>query len=460
MPYEVTLQGDMRILLRALDPNSVDAVVCDPPYLLGFMGKSWDSTTISYEVETWAECLRVLKPGGYLLAFGATRTYHRIACAIEDAGFEIRDTLQWVFGSGFPKSLDVGKAIDKEAGAVREVVGRGASACPDLARGESCKCAQRLETTRAQSGPVVHTPSTAPATDLARQWHGYGTALKPAHEPITLARKPLSGTVARNVATWGTGGIDVDGCRVEPDDDLSRRPSMVNNTSTPFGKGVAMGGRGHDAGRWPPNIILGDGAAEVIDGMSGVRKFGTAVMSGVKANGSKHAPTSYRVAIETHPLDRHGYEGVGGASEFFPTFCYTPKANRKEREAGLAEAGIEPMTRADVTGRDEESAGQNHGRAGVTARGEIRNTHPTVKPVEIMRWLVRLVSPPRSLNPVILDPFMGSGTTGIACVQEGVSFIGIELDERNYAISEARISHARKTQDQAQEKPARRNTRT
>jgi len=383
----------------------------------------------------------VLKPGGYLVAFGAARTSHRITCAIEDAGFEIRDTLQWVFGSGFPKSLDVGKAIDKEAGAVREVIGRATSwNRPDSAAGDVA---------RMNTSPGEYN-ITAPATDLARTWHGYGTALKPAHEPITLARKPLSGTVARNVATWGTGGIDVDGCRVEPDDDLSRRPSMVNNTSTPFGKGVAMGGRGHDAGRWPPNIILGDGAAEVIDGMSGVRKFGTAVMSGVKANGSKHAPTSYRVAIETHPLDRHGYEGVGGASEFFPTFCYTPKANRKEREAGLAEAGIEPMTRADVTGRDEESAGQNHGRAGVTARGEIRNTHPTVKPVEIMRWLVRLVSPPRSLNPVILDPFMGSGTTGIACVQEGVSFIGIELDERNYAISEARISHARKTQEVGQ----------
>jgi site-specific DNA-methyltransferase (adenine-specific) len=206
-----------------------------------------------------------------------------------------------------------------------------------------------------------------------------------------------------------------------------------------------MGGRGHDAGRWPPNLLLGDGAAEVIDGMGVVSKRKASVthrngVSGV-AYGQMRPWTSVAPS-------RDGY-----ASEFFPSFHYTPKASRSEREAGLAEAGIEPMTRADVTGRDEVSDGLDNPRAGTRQQGEIRNTHPTVKPISIMQWLVRIVSPPRSLSPLILDPFAGSGSTGVACVREGVRFVGVELDERHVAIARARIAHALKAQPKSDDGP-------
>jgi site-specific DNA-methyltransferase (adenine-specific) len=367
---------------------------------------------------------------------------HRITCAIEDAGFEIRDTLQWVFGSGFPKSLALDKAIDKAAGVQPSRVEVNESgSLGGFGKSGWNGTPRRLFFDDAQS------------TEAARTWHGYGTALKPAHEPITLARKPLDGTVAANVAKWGTGGIDVDGCRVATDDDLSRAPSLVRDTSSPFGKGVAMGGRGHDSGRWPPNLLLGDGAAEVIDGMSGVRSYSPQTFSGEQPHDSRARATSYGFVTggAASGKSRNAYRD-GGASEFFPTFCYVPKASRREREAGLAEAGIEPMTRADVTGREEGSDGLGP-RAGTRQRGEIRNTHPTVKPIAIMQWLVRLVSPPRSLSPIILDPFAGSGSTGVACVREGVRFVGVELDERHAAIARARIAHALSEKPKSDDEP-------
>jgi site-specific DNA-methyltransferase (adenine-specific) len=369
---------------------------------------------------------------------------HRITCAIEDACFEIRDTLQWVFGSGFPKSLDVGKAIDKAAGAEREVVG------------DSPFSGRRP---RPGNGPTIHMPSaatiTAPATEAARTWHGYGTALKPAHEPITLARKPLDGTVASNVAKWGTGGIDVDGCRVGDGKRVPASPRRAAHSGFLGALANADGTTGFDpnVGRWPPNLLIGDGAAEVIDGMSGVRSYSPQTFSGEQPHDSRARATSYGFVTggAASGKSRNAYRD-GGASEFFPTFCYVPKASRREREAGLAEAGIEPMTRADVTGREEGSDGLGP-RAGTRQRGEIRNTHPTVKPIAIMQWLVRLVSPPRSLSPLILDPFAGSGSTGVACVREGVRFVGVELDERHAAIARARIAHALETQPKSDDEP-------
>ena len=207
------IHGDCLEVLMTLEDNSIDSIVTDPPYELGFMGKSWDSTGIAYNVELWKECLRVLKPGGHLLAFGGTRTYHRMACAIEDAGFEIRDCIQWLYGSGFPKSLDVSKAIDKKLGAERKTVGLKPYTNDGSIRGNSYN----------KGGyERVQLPITAPATPEAKQWEGWGTALKPANEPIVLARKPLSEkTIAENVMKWGTGGLNIEGCRIPTEDNLN-----------------------------------------------------------------------------------------------------------------------------------------------------------------------------------------------------------------------------------------------
>jgi site-specific DNA-methyltransferase (adenine-specific) len=245
--------------MRAMPSNSVDSIVTDPPYGLSFMGKRWDYDVPS--VEIWAECLRVLKPGGHLLAFAGTRTQHRMAVRIEDAGFEIRDMIAWVYGSGFPKSLDVSKAIDKAAGAEREVIGDkmrpdgktvlSARSAIDPA-GEGWDRPWRHDPARTEAQGKL----TAPATDAARQWEGWGTALKPALEPITMARKPLIGTVAANVLAHGTGALNIDGCRVETTDDCARKPALVDDTAAGFGKGLKMGGCGHDEGRWPANLIL------------------------------------------------------------------------------------------------------------------------------------------------------------------------------------------------------------
>jgi site-specific DNA-methyltransferase (adenine-specific) len=200
MSHQILL-GDCRDRLKELPDNSVDSIVTDPPYELGFMGKSWDASGVAYDVTVWQECLRVLKPGGHLLSFGGSRTYHRMACAIEDAGFQIRDQIMWVYGSGFPKSLNISKAIDKAAGAEREVVGSYET--------HDIRNAGLMDRKGSMTVDV-----TAPATAEAEVWDGWGTALKPAHEPIVLARKPLVGTVANNVLTYGVGGLNIDGTRV------------------------------------------------------------------------------------------------------------------------------------------------------------------------------------------------------------------------------------------------------
>ena len=356
-------QGDCLDWLRALPDASVDSVITDPPYGLAFMGKRWDYDVPS--VEVWAECLRVLKPGGHLLAFAGTRTQHRMAVRIEDAGFDIRDMIAWVYGSGFPKSLDVSKAIDKAAGVEREVVSQeknwgattaadGKAAYGDYAGGWSV---------------------TAPATDAARQWQGWGTALKPALEPITVARKPLAGTVAANVLAHGTGGMNVDGCRIESGGATARPPLSTNKhegwqrpwNADPEAR-AAVAARREQAhnkrdnlGRWPANLIH-DGSAEATD-------------------------------------------LLGDAARFF----YTAKTSKAER-------------------------GDN-------------NHHPTVKPIDLMRYLCRLVTPPDGL---VLDPFTGSGSTGCAAMLEGFRFHGIEREPEYVAIATARIAHWERQADAVQ----------
>jgi len=367
-------------VLRTLPDCSVDAVVTDPPYGLSFMGKKWDYDVPS--VEVWAECLRVLKPGGHLLAFAGTRTQHRMAVRIEDAGFEIRDLIAWVYGSGFPKSLDVSKAIDKAAGVEREVIGVNA----ELAKKQTAKTDTAAYGNYGAAGGVI----TAPATDAARQWAGWGTALKPALEPITVARKPLSGTVAENVLRHGTGALNVDGCRV-----------------------------GGSTGRWPANLIH-DGSEEVVGlfphthASHNQTRTESDNQRGVYGGGYHHQPGSRKT----------GYGDPGSAARFF----YCAKASKSDRNEGLD--GFTPATTSD--GR--AVAADNAYQRGKTERA---NTHPTVKPTDLMRYLCRLVTPP---GGVVLDPFMGSGSTGKAAILEGFQFIGIEREAEYVEIAKARIA--------------------
>jgi site-specific DNA-methyltransferase (adenine-specific) len=337
--------GDCLDVLKTMSADSVDAIVTDPPYGLSFMGKKWDYDVPA--VEVWAECLRVLKPGGHLLAFASTRTQHRMAVRIEDAGFEIRDMIAWVYGSGFPKSLDVSKAIDKAAGAEREKV--LVPTKPGNTRG-------KRGINYAGESFSGFTDISAPATEAACQWAGWGTALKPALEPITVARKPLIGTVAENVLAHGTGALNVDGCRVSASDGRPLIESKSEASLHAFGSGL-NGSRCAGVttqGRWPANLI------------------------------------------------HDGSEEVAGLLNDAARFFYCAKASKADRDEG--------------------------------------NNHPTVKPTDLMRYLCRLVTPP---GGTVLDPFMGSGSTGKAAMLEGFNFIGIERDPEYVKIAEARIGAAK-----------------
>jgi DNA modification methylase len=564
--------GDNREVLRTMPDNSVDSIVTDPPYELGFMGKKWDSTGIAYDTTLWAECLRVLKPGGHLIAFGGTRTYHRMTCAIEDVGFEIRDCIQWIYGSGFPKSLDVSKAIDKQAGAEREVVGR-------------------YETHDIRNAGIMDKKGalTVTATPEAQQWHGFGTAAKPAHEPAVLAykphdgehgiiianlekleaqlwlmwfastadwsstssqhglsvalsiaqwtadeimrtrddlcgqtdmlqfaevmtsclnivtswkstwveaskhgntfitktvlspiigwttlksslyqvtpnfitkavmqhdgtwqhvlsaatpfivasqklkstleliavehaisktynpasldsttanepavlaRKPLSGTVADNVLTWGCGALNIDGCRVGDSGGTQWTSDGAKGDEGQFGGGIKDGKIASiNAGRWPANVIFDEEAAQMLDAQSGNSTSVASIRKKAgKSVGNKMTLNNYQMNVDNFG----GHSDSGGASRFF----YVAKASKAEREAGL----------------DGDSERANH--------------HPTVKPITLMRYLVRLVTPP---GGVVLDPFMGSGSTGCAAMLEAMQFIGIELSAEYLEIARRRI---------------------
>jgi len=392
--------GNLFDVLPTLEAESVDACVTDPPYDLtsgkrggtgaaslnldspagrsristggGFMGKEWDATGVAFNIETWRQVLRVLKPGGYLLAFGGTRTSHRMVCAIEDSGFEIRDSLSWMFGSGFPKSLNLG--------------------------------------------------------------NGRGTALKPAYEPICMARKPLRGTVAANVARYGTGAINVDACRIglggeePPTGSGDRRGSLVYAQDRWTQEEMANGGNTTSSlGRWPANVILDPVSAAMLDEQTGE------LVSG--ANPTRRSSDKFRDAYgefkgQTECFAARGVD-VGGASRFY----YVAKPSREERDYGCE--GLRQRSGGEATDRTDGSAGVNSPRAGAGRTGGSRNVHPTVKPVELMRWLVKLVTP---LDGLVLDPFTGSGTTGMACRYELRRFIGIERDAEYVRIAEARIA--------------------
>ena len=413
------LKGNCLETLKSLPDNSIDAVVTDPPYELGFMGKSWDSTGIAYNVEVWKECLRVLKPGGHLLAFGGSRTYHRLACAVEDAGFEIRDQIMWIYGSGFPKSLDVSKAIDKSAGAEREVVGKKITRKANAPRSEG---RNHIDCASGQMEVSI----TAPATAEDQRCQGWGTALKPAHEPIVVARKPLIGTVANNILTYGTGALNIDGSRVGLQDG-EIKVGGFGNGGIGFGGGDASGveWQKDTKGRWPANVIH-DGSEEVLAGFPDAKGGTWNPTAGARHFNNDGEPTLYKTSKSD--------ASEGSAGRFF----YCAKASKAERNAGL-----EGLPEQMLTGRDE---GQDAMQVPYKTRSKVTaNFHPTVKPLALMRYLIKLVTPP---NGTVLDPFLGSGTTAVAAVLEGCEWIGCELTPDYHPIIEARVEWAKSQVEQ------------
>ena len=560
------IHGDCREAMAALDADSIDAIVCDPPYSLGFMGRAWDRAGVEADPATWRAALRVLKPGAHLVAFGGTRTFHRLTCALEDAGFEIRDCLMWLYGSGFPKSLDVSKAIDKAAGAERRVVSEAAPLKRMIPGADQNATGSWIKDNGREYVPTV----TEPATDAARQWQGWGTALKPAWEPIILARKPLGErNVAANVQRHGTGALNVDECRIGSGDGGGRdgEPSAARRYADRGGTNFAPtpGPRGGAAnGRWPANLVLDDIAAVALDAQTGE------LTSGVMLAGTQRSQSGgYHGNFPGEATDHDTYGDTGGASRFFfvsrvdlrdssthsascpktapgdtsesptaagiesgaspaaarstsssnrdgsgssgtaqspldtksttattttrtidsatcassPSSGTTTTTNGCERitepcaalsaDAASAAADTGPSANSSNAGpartkgtaspaparispngeRETESAttptcapiaqpGADAptrffytSKASTAERGE-GNTHPTVKPLDLMQWLCRLVTPP---GGTVLDPFTGSGSTGIAALREGFNFIGVEQAEEYVAIARRRI---------------------
>ena len=393
------LLGDCLDKLKELDDNSVDSIVTDPPYGLAFMGKHWDYDVPSQQI--WEECMRVLKPGGHLLSFAGSRTYHRMAVRIEDAGFEIRDQIMWVYGSGFPKSRNIGKDIEKiKVGGIKNLKQVGTKQGIKVETGTSgYSYSKEYVPGKSMGGKQIS--GDIPVYEITNEWGGWGTALKPAHEPIVMARKPLSGkTVGNNVLEWGTGGINIDECRIGTDEELGRFQVDGNGPLSPkhgFNNNSMSKGdkfiEGNPNGRFPANIIFDEEAGKLLDEQTGVltsgfMKAGTTRKmseSNVNTYGHYDSDTSYR--------DTYG--DSGGASRFF----YCPKTSKSDRSEG--------------------------------------NNHPTVKPTDLMAYLIRLVTPK---GGIVIDPFMGSGSTGKAAVREGMNFIGIERETEYFQIAEARIN--------------------
>jgi DNA modification methylase len=403
--------GDCRDVLPTLPENSIDAIVTDPPYGLGFMGKAWDKGVP--DAALFAAALRVLKPGGHMLCFAGTRTHHRMASRIEDAGFEIRDMIAWVYGSGFPKSHDVSKAIDRGAGAEREVVG------PDKYAG------RRTEGSGPANGDACYgqfgIPGGITATEAACAWSGWGTALKPALEPITVCRKPFPGTVAANVQQHGTGALNIDACRVAANGETPSGSGRKSKNTWDLHSGSPFQGHPNvtpPSGRWPANLIH-DGSDEVLvcfPQTDGRNPKGVKINSKT-ASGTNISKNCYGGFTESQTV---GYSDTGSAARFF----YCPKASKADRDEGVAGvAGVAGVGALRDGGRKSDPRG---------------NTHPTVKPVDLMRYLCRLVTPP---GGIVLDPFAGSGSTGKGAIREGFGCILIERDAETVTTARARLLH-------------------
>lgn len=459
--------------MKTLPENSVDAIVTDPPYGIGFMGKEWDNfkpdivakfqkisdsrakertdgrkaglgtarETGIYDqsrqghirFENWyhevsKEMFRVLKPGGHLLSFGGTRTYHRMACAIEDAGFEIRDQIMWLYGSGFPKSLNIGKQVDKIQGNEREVVGKMPWSNPkadNSIQASSYGIAGGMNRDKPAERVILNN------TKGTSEWEGWGTALKPANEPIVVARKPLSEkNVASNVLKWGTGGLNIDGCRIgmtnQDKENSYRKPldkvreGFVKTTKPEYSP----------QGRFPANVILDEEAGQMLDEQSGIQISGKAIRHRGVKDSNLYGKGLGKLKKGTADL---GYNDKGGASRFF----YCAKASKSERNYGLEGLPLKDNLQGlDTRGRTLTRGDGSKTLVERWGKNPTKNNHPTVKPIKFMRYLVRLVC---RKGGIVLDPFIGSGTTAIACVQEGMNFIGIEKEEEYVKIAEARL---------------------
>jgi site-specific DNA-methyltransferase (adenine-specific) len=412
------LHGKNLDILPTLADNSVDSIVTDPPYELGFMGKGWDSSGIAYSVQLWTECLRVLKPGGHLLSFGGTRTFHRVAVAIEDAGFEIRDNMAWLYGSGFPKSLDVSKAIDKAANFDGEVIGT-----------EKIDVGMQGGSMHTGRETKIQERKIKKLSTKAQQWNGWGTALKPAHEPIIVARKPLIGTVAHNVLTHGTGALNIDGSRIGAEGGTFKASKPEGTSNGIYGNGIngAVEIGELNKGRWPANIIFDEHTAGLLDEQSGVLTSG-ALKPWVNGSVASETVASFSRGLNGKTRDYTAAKSSGGASRFF----YVAKASKRDRNEGLDDF---PLRKSDT--RSETAAG-----LWSEMEAAKQNFHPTVKPTALMEYLVKLVTPP---NGTVLDPFTGSGSTGKAAILNGFDFIGIEMTEDYLPIIKARLQHAEAT---------------
>ena len=395
--------GDNRELLKKLPDNSVDSVVTDPPYGISFMNKKWDYDLPS--IDLWKEVYRVLKPGGYMLVACGTRTQHRMVCNIEDAGFEIRDVISWVYGSGFPKSLNIGKAVDKIEG---EVIYEKEDA-PGYRKNMEGKQPNTM------SGKFTYNDVTKGTT----QFEGQGTALKPAQEFFTLCRKPISEkTIAENVMKWGTGGINIDGCRISTTDKLQKlihqddttSRNLYNTEKRDNGKKIELIDSGE--GRFPANIIFDEEAGKMLDEQSGNSKSVKGKHRQVKNIGSFGGGLTN---------EYNEYNDQGGASRFF----YCPKVSKKERNLGL-----------DDTFKEQKLGHRNLATMDDKFDTKSKNNHPTIKPIKLMSYLCRLITPK---NGIVLDPYMGSGSTGVAAMLEGFRFCGMEMDEDYFKIASKRI---------------------
>lgn len=428
-------QGDVLEVTKSYPDNYFDALLSDFPYGLKFMGKEWDKGVPS--VECCGEILRVMKPGAWCMVFGGTRTWHRLAVALEDAGFEIKDTLMWLHGMGFPKSFDISKGIDKEAGEKREIIGEykmpqdsdaGNAGKPTIQRGNGGQFTA--------GGNVL---ITQPATPAAKQWQGYGTALKPAWEPILLIRKPLDKNNVNNALQWGTGGLNIDGGRIPTQDDLYKKPLSPKG----WGNSSKLNGSINDnwkKGRWPANVILDEESAGMLDDMSGESK-GTGLRFNKNNKHGNRAHEGYcRPNASMYTDDVEGalrvYGDSGGASRFF----YCAKASRSEREAGLEEFGLQQGIRTNAPRESEEEKTQ-----------PTKNHHPTVKPLALCKYLATLLLPPPRENTTngnarkLYVPFCGSGSEMIGALQAGWdSVTGIEIDAEYIKIANARIAYALK----------------
>lgn len=441
--YKV-LNGNMLEELSKMEENSIDSIITDPPYELNFMGKGWDNAGVSFQKETWEKCLRVLKPGGYLLAFGGSRTFHRIAVAIEDAGFEIRDTIMWLYGSGFPKSMDISKGIESKF--------VNGSANP--------KDFKTLDGTKVESGgwgisKMAHDQGARPSdysadahlrvdkvnytSELAKKWEGWGTCLKPSFEPIIVARKPFDGSLIDNVIENGVGALNIDGCRIEHNEELKLtnrvgrgEHTVFNNKNSGFVQTNNHIASANPDGRFPSNTILTydeTDKEEVIGGFPDTE-------GGTRHNISVRRNDSINYGGKAGALStRNEYNDSGNASRYF----YCAKASKEDRDEGLEDF----ETRIKVFNGKSTKSSEDMKDIEQRFTTELRNTHPTVKPTKLMQYLIRLVSPKGS---TVLDPFMGSGSTGKAAMSENLErgsdykFIGVELSEEYCKIADARIN--------------------